>query len=445
MASEWRQANVGEIAATARNALVGGPFGSNLVSRDYSDVGVPVIRGQNMGGRWVRGEWAFVTEEKADSLRANLAYPGDIVFTQRGTLGQVSMVPPDGYERYVISQSQMKLTVEPTVADPLFIYYVFSGSEHQQYIRQNAIQTGVPHINLGILRETPLSLPPPYQQRAIAHILGTLDDKIELNRRMNETLEGKARALFKSWFVDFDPVRAKMDGRWQRGESLPGLPADLYDLFPDRLVESELGEMPEGWGLSELGALARQKRETAKPDEIDGGTPYIGLGHMPQRSIALGDWDIGDGVGSNKYRFARGDILFGKLRPYFHKVGVAPIGGVCSTDIVVIEPGEANVRHFVLSWVSSDLFVAYTNAGSTGTRMPRTSWKYMAEHRRALPTDPRPLAGRFGDVVSPAVERIVSGIHEIRSLAELRDTLLPKLISGELRLPDAEQIVEQAT
>ena len=97
------------------------------------------------------------------------------------------------------------------------------------------------------------SLPPLPEQRAIAHVLGTLDDKIELNRRMNETLEEMARALFKSWFVDFDPVRAKMEGRWRRGESLPGLPADLYDLFPDRLVPSELGEIPEGWEVKTLG------------------------------------------------------------------------------------------------------------------------------------------------------------------------------------------------
>ena len=103
------------------------------------------------------------------------------------------------------------------------------------------------------LRQIGLALPPIQEQRAIAHILGTLDDKIELNRRMNETLEAMARALFKSWFVDFDPVRAKMEGRWRRGESLPGLPAEYYDLLPERLVESELGEIPEGWEVKALG------------------------------------------------------------------------------------------------------------------------------------------------------------------------------------------------
>ena len=120
------------------------------------------------------------------------------------------------------------------------------------------------------------------EQRAIAHILGTLDDKIELNRRMNETLEEMARAMFKSWFVDFDPVRAKMDGRWRRGESLPGLPAEYYDLFPDRLAPSELGEIPAGWTVETLGDIAAVSRTRIDPTEADDNTPYIGLEHVPR-------------------------------------------------------------------------------------------------------------------------------------------------------------------
>src|ERR1019366_9984717 len=120
MAGKWRESTVGEIAAPVRNALVGGPFGSNLVSRDYVDAGVPVIRGQNMGGRWVSGEFVFVTQAKAESLDANLARPGDIVFTKRGTLGQVSAVPEGHFDHYVVSQSQMKLTVNRDLAHPIF-------------------------------------------------------------------------------------------------------------------------------------------------------------------------------------------------------------------------------------------------------------------------------------------------------------------------------------
>ena len=208
---------VGDVAAQTRNALVGGPFGSNLVSDDYVSEGIPVIRGQNMGmGRWVDGEFVFVMPEKADLLSANIARPNDIVFTQRGTLGQVAIVPKGRFERYLVSQSQMKLTVDEKKVDAQFLYYYFTTKEMQRYIRSNAIQTGVPHTNLGIFMETPLSLPPLPEQRAIVIILGSLDDMIETNRRMNETLEAMARIIFKSWFVDFDPVRAKSEGREPR-------------------------------------------------------------------------------------------------------------------------------------------------------------------------------------------------------------------------------------
>jgi type I restriction enzyme S subunit len=193
MEGEWREMTVKDVAASSRNAIVGGPFGSNLVSRDYVPAGVPVIRGQNMSNRWVSGPFAFVSESKAQSLEANLARPGDIIFTQRGTLGQVSLVPFGTFDRYLVSQSQMKITVNREMADPLFLYYVFLTKEQQDYIRQNAIQTGVPHTNLGILRSTRVPLPPLSEQRAIAQTLGALDDKIELNERMNATLEGMAQ------------------------------------------------------------------------------------------------------------------------------------------------------------------------------------------------------------------------------------------------------------
>jgi len=210
---------VGDIAAIQKNSLVGGPFGSNLVSSDYVTSGVPVIRGTNMGyGRWVGGEFAFVSEAKARSLAANLARPGDLVFTQRGTLGQVAIVPENLFSEFVISQSQMKLTVNQTKAISMYLYYEFTSPRQLAHIANNAIQTGVPHTNLTILRNTPLTLPPLAEQQAIAHILGSLDDKIELNRRMNETLEGMAQALFKSWFVDFDPV---IDNAIAAGNPIP--------------------------------------------------------------------------------------------------------------------------------------------------------------------------------------------------------------------------------
>ena len=157
---KWDCTTVRGIASSARNAIVGGPFGSDLVSADYVEAGVPVIRGQNMGGQWVSGTFVFVTNQKAKSLESNLARTGDIIFTQRGTLGQVSLIPVKPFPSYLISQSQMKLTVSRELAEPLFFFYVFTSEDQQELIRGGTIQTGVPHINLGILRGIPVQLPP---------------------------------------------------------------------------------------------------------------------------------------------------------------------------------------------------------------------------------------------------------------------------------------------
>ena len=303
----------------------------------------------------------------------------------------------------------------------------------------NGMDSGsaIPSTSREAFYSLPVRVPPPDEQRTIACILRTLDDKIELNRRMNETLEAIARALFKSWFVDFDPVRAKAEGRD------PGLPKPIADLFPDRLVASELGEIPEGWSVGTIGDVAVHARRGVQPSEIDASTPYIALEHMPKRCIALSEWAAGDGLKSNKFRFKRGEILFGKLRPYFHKVGVAPVDGVCSTDIVVVTPREDGWFGFVLGHVSSTAFVEYTNAGSTGTKMPRTSWGEMARYPVVIPS--ANIGEAFSAQIRSAIDRIIASIHESRILAALRDTLLPKLISGEIRVKDAGKIAEVAS
>jgi type I restriction enzyme, S subunit len=422
---------VGDIAAPIKNALVGGPFGSNLVSADYVPVGIPVIRGQNMGyGRWVDGEFAFVTPDKAKALAPNTARPGDLIFTQRGTLGQVAIVPNGKYDKYIVSQSQMKLTPDPARVDTLFLYYLFTTEAQQDHIRQNAIQTGVPHTNLGILRTTPVQLPPVAEQRAISEILGALDDKIELNRRMNETLEAMARALFKSWFVDFEPVRAKAEGRQPAG-----MDAETAALFSDEFEDTTIGQLPSGWKVSALGEIATNRRDGILPDEIDPSTPYIGLEHMPRGSISLGEWGLASEITSNKSRFSQGDILFGKLRPYFRKVGVANVDGVCSTDILVIAPKTSEWFGFVLGHVSSAELIDAVNAASTGTKMPRASWNDIARQPVALPS--AHLAQAYNALLQPMIAKIAVNLYEGRNLAAIRDVLLPRLMSGELLVDQA--------
>jgi len=325
--------------------------------------------------------------------------------------------------------------------DSKFLYYCFTqlGPALDAAGGGGSVYTNVSKSRFSAIE---VVLPPLKEQLAISHLLGALDDKIELNRRMNETLEGMARAIFKSWFVDFDPVRAKLalsKGEGAAGQQPPGLAPHIADLFPDDFEVSELGEIPRGWEVSTLGTITNEVRDTVQPADIEPGTPYIALEHMPRRSIALNSWGVADDIASAKLRFRAGDILFGKLRPYFHKVGPAPLDGVCSTDIVVCRPQDDLWYGLTLGHMSSDAFVAHTDSGSTGTKMPRTNWRYMSAFKIVLP--PSRVVARFSGIVRPMINRIRHSIFEQQNLAALRDTLLPKLISGELRVPEAERIV----
>ena len=427
MALEWTETTLGELIDIRHGFAFKGQF-----IHDEPNGEVLLTPGNFAIGGGFKGDklkyYDGVVPEEFILHKSDLIVTMTDLSKQSDTLGYPAFVPActDG-RRYLHNQRLGKISLKEIAStDAGYIYYVMCSTEYRDEVLASATGTTVKHTSPDRIKRFRFSLPPLPEQRAIAHILATLDDKIGLNRRMNETLEAMARALFKSWFVDFDPVRIKMEGRDT------GLPKNIAALFPDQLVESEIGEIPEGWEVKALGQVADQRRSGAKPGQIDPDTPYIALEHMPKRCIALSEWDTADGLASSKFRFEQGDILFGKLRPYFHKVGVAPLDGVCSTDIVVVSPESPDWFGFLLGHTSSSEFVDYTNAGATGTRMPRTKWTDMARFKISLPD--RELAKAFTGLTQPWVNRIVSAIHESRALAALRAALLPKLVSGELRV-----------
>jgi type I restriction enzyme S subunit len=249
-----------------------------------------------------------------------------------------------------------------------------------------------------------ITLPPIEEQSRIARVLGSLDDKIENNRRIAETLEKIAATLFKARFVDF--------------------------VDHDDLVESEIGPIPRGWSVAPLGKVA-----TVHKDLTDGSSslPYIGLDLMPRGSTILAEWGIEEAPRSQSARFRVGDILFGKLRPYFRKVGVAPIEGRCSTEILVVRPTDPIFWGFVLGHMSSQRFIDHCVAVSRGTRMPRSEWRDAATFEVAVP--PLDLAEDFNEMAQAVHSRIRALTYESRVLAALRDALLPRLVSGQIRVP----------
>ncbi len=368
-------------------------------------------------------------ELNESELQRFLLESGDLLFARRSLIasgaGKCSLVvsheEPIGFESSII-----RARPDKNQALPEFLYYLFLSSYGRYLMSTILRQVAVSGITGGDLVELKIPIPPLPEQRAIAHTLGTLDDKIELNRRMNATLETMARAIFKSWFVDFDPVRAKLDGRDT------GLPSEVAALFPDGFEDSELGKIPRGWRVGTIGEIANNLRRTIRPENILDDTPYINLASMPRKNIALSEWENARDIASNKYEFKQGDFLFGKLRPYFHKIGVAAVDGVCSTDILVITPKEPKWYGLVLLHVSSNELVNYVTAASTGTKMPRTNWKDISGYQIAIP--PGELAKVFSENSRAHVDMIRTNIFQSRTLAALRNTLLPRLMRGEVRV-----------
>jgi type I restriction enzyme S subunit len=358
---------------------------------------------------------------------------GDVVMTTEAPMGEVIQLDAETV-RYALGQRIVCMRGKPQKLDNTFLRYLLISPAQQAKLSSYATGTTVLGISQKALRSVPVSYPRFDEQKRIGELLGALDDKIELNRWMNETLEAMARAIFKDWFVDFGPTRAKMEGH------APYLAPDIWSLFPDRLDEKG---KPEGWDFGTLGDVAEQVGESVQPEALDPGTPYIGLEHMPRKSIALSEWEGAGKVTSGKLTFRKGDFLFGKLRPYFHKVGIAPLDGICSTDIVVLNAREGKAAAFVLACISQDEFVAFTDRTSDGTKMPRTSWGRMERYRLCLPSGSALEA--FNACVEPLLDRVISNIHESRALAVIRDFLLPKLMSSEVRVKGAENLIEEAT
>lgn len=415
------------LAASTRNAIVGGPFGSNLVSTDYADSGVPVIRGQNMGpGRWIGGEFVFVPEEKAESLRANWARPGDIVFTQRGTLGQVAIVPDEPWNRYVVSQSQMKATIDPEKADPHYIYYLFSSVSEREYITANAIQTGVPHTNLAQLRAHPVSVPPPAEQRAITAILGALDDKIEQNQRTAQALDQLARAIFRAWFVDFEPVKARAAGL----AAFPSMPQEVFDALPTSLIDSVIGPVPEGWEVTAISKIATFLNGLALqkyPPRGDGkDLRVIKIAELRKGSTDGADWANGDVP--EQYVIDDGDLLFswsGTLE------AATWFGGKGALNQHLFKVTSSHFPSwFCYLWIRHHLPWFRAIAASKATTMGHIKRSHLQETQVVVPGGD--VLREADGVIGPLYDSHAQLMVESRKLAELRDLLLPKLLSGEL-------------
>jgi type I restriction enzyme S subunit len=378
-----------------------------------------------------------------DSPEKLLVQPGEMYLSLKDVtqsadlLGAVARLPRD-HPPGRLTQDTVKL--EPKTPDvPLdYLYWLLRTPQYRSYCRSHATGT----TNLGLARDDFLAFSAPEpsaEQLGIVGTLTALDEKIELNRRMNETLEAMARTLFKSWFVDFDPVRAKAEGRD------PGVPKPIADLFPDRLVDSELGEIPEGWEVAPLPEVVDVNPTRALRKGVE--APYLDMANMPTRGHSADE--VVDRAFGSGMRFINGDTLVARITPCLENGKTAFVdflqdgqSGWGSTEYIVLRPKAPLPEEYAYCLARSAEFREFAIQSMTGTsgrqRVPAES---LAHFRVAVP--PKPIADAFGRVVKSTFARTGAAVRESRSLAALRDGLLPRLLSGQLRVkPEAHVAVE---
>lgn len=436
MMSEWPLVTIDSIKADSKGAIAIGPFGSRMKSDCYVDDGIPVIRGTNItGGPTFEGDFVYITEDKADTLGSSNVYQYDLVFPHRGSIGEVGIILDD--KRYVLSSSLMKLTCDRERVNPKFLYYFFKSKFGRHELLKNASQVGTPGIGqpLSSLKSIEFRLPPLAIQNQIEVMLTSLDNKIQLNRQTNQTLEQIAQTIFKSWFVDFEPVKAKIAAK-QNGqdpelaaicaisgkteEQLNALGEDALQqlkataaLFPDALVESELGEVPEGWGVQTVEdvielAYGKALKKTAR---VAGQFPVYGSGGL---------------TGTHHKHLVEGPgIVVGRKGTvgslYWEDKSFYPIDTVfyvkCKKGMT-LQFSYYLLQTLGLEGMNTDAAVPGLNRNNV--------------YRIEIPSFSIDLIERFSVIVSSLINKTKLINEEAATLQSIRDSLLPKLLFGEI-------------
>jgi type I restriction enzyme, S subunit len=442
---DWTDTTLEHIAARTARAFSMGPFGSNIKAENYQKSGVPVIRGVNLSERggtpFIADNFVFLSEDKADELASATVAPNDIVFVAQGTVGKVGVVPTDTpYCRFILSQNTMKVTVDPKRADPQFVFYYFRSDLGQHEIMSRVNPTGVPCISkpLASLRQFGIRLPTEiHEQEAIASILSALDHKIDLNRRMNATLEAMARAIFKDWFVDFGPTRAKMEGR------APYLAPDIWALFPERLDDDG---KPEGWQSDRLGSVTDLQNGYAfkSSDWQAEGVPVVKIGSVKPAVVDLTEVSfVTPELAKDRASFQLriGDVLVG-LTGYVGETGrVPPTHNPPLLNQRVARFSSADgFSPFVYACVRNSEFKSYCVSKAHGSAQANVSTKDLLDYPVIDPS--AKTRDAYNSIAGVLFARSLANLGEVDILATTRDLLLPKLMSGELRVKEAEKAVE---
>jgi len=444
---------VSELVSASKIFVEDGNHGENRPRQDEfceQGNGIPFLRPPDLKeGRVDFRNCDFINAQGFARVRKGIGKPGDVILTHRATVGRIAITGSDAPTVFVTNPgTTIWRSLDKDLLDQRYLYFYMSSRIFQDRLFSEVGHTSTfDYVSLTQQRTLPVVIPEIRLQRQIAHILGTLDDKIELNRKTNETLEAMAKALFKSWFVDFDPVRAKAEGR------PTGLPAEISDLFPDSFEDSELGEIPSGWAVTTVGEVTDLVTKGTTPTSIGGafsseGIPFYKVesisdeGHIIPGKCAFID-DKSDALLARS-RIEEGDILFSIAGTIGRVAQMTRFDIPANTNqaLAIARPSNRRIS-------STLLFYFLRERGRIDLALSRTVQSVQANFSLselksiplALPQQSSRIA--LEDIFDSLRKKISSNQRNSFSISALRDTLLPKLISGEIRIPDAEQMLEE--
>ena len=390
---------------------------------NWTDTGWIVVRSENIKNGKISLNAPSHTDEASFRERIARSVPqaGDLIITREAPMGEIGMIP-DGVT-CCLGQRQVLIKPDAAKVDKHYLLYAMQSHFVQMQIgASDATGSTVSNLRIPLLKELAIPLiGDKLTQGRIAAVLSAVDAKIDLNNRINAELEALAKTIYDYWFVQFDFPDANGRPYKSSGGAM---------VCNDTLKR----EVPMGWRVVQLGDLVDVVKEGVAPDVSDATTAYVGLEHIARKSIVLSEWSTADQATSQKVAFRNGDILFGKIRPYFHKVALTSIDGISSTDAIVMRPKNPEVTGLVLETVFAERFVAMATASSTGSKMPRADWNVMKRYGVALPGNRSNTLSKYQDLFEPIAGKIGLHVRQNRELIQLRDWLLPLLMNGQVRV-----------
>ncbi|MGL5525076.1 MAG: restriction endonuclease subunit S [Aeromonas veronii] len=443
MSSEWEPTTLGSVCDRQGGSIQTGPFGSQLHASDYVEQGIPVVMPANIGsdGGISEDGIARITQFDADRLQQHKLQVGDVVFSRRGDVTRNALIEAH-QAGWLCGTGCLKVRLgSQTQASAKFISYCLRLPETKDWLVRHAVGATMPNLNTSILSAVPILLPELPVQQSIANILGCLDERIDLLRETNATLEAIAQALFKSWFVDFDPVHARA-----RGEQLAGLAPEVAALFPDSFEESDLGMVPKGWSTGSLNDLALLNPESWTVKNRPDSVAYVDLANAKENEIAEITEFLFEDAPSRARRVLRdGDTIVGTVRPgnrsYAFISNPRPnLTG--STGFAVLRPKQKAATEYVYLAATANSSIEYLAHVADGGAYPAVRPEVVSNLPCVVPS--YDVLNAFHAVAAPLFAKVAANHQQAQTLATLRDTLLPRLMSGQLRLPDAEEQLSEA-